>query len=251
MWFFSMSFGLHTSMSQVELEALLGHSFSDRTLLLEALTHPSYHSKKKSKIIETSKNYERLEFLGDKVLGLVITEILFRRYQDFDEGRLSLMHAYLVKSSSIARIATDLGLDGYILMDRSEHMAHGENNPHNLENVCESLIGAVFMDSSYERVKELISRLWATLIVEAEDIDRIKDAKSKLQEWAQKQGFQMPNYKMIQIMGSQHNPEFVIQVTVDRWVATGKGRTRKAGEQEAAKTLMRLVIVMPVDIRTV
>lgn len=215
----------------------INYHFKNNELLKIALTHPSV-TKSKNK---NHLNYERLEFLGDSVLNLVIAEIIYHTYDSCDEGELSVIHANLINTDSISKIAKNIKLDQYIILDAGEEASGGRGNIKNLENAMEALIGAVFLDSDYTTVKKFISDLWQELICNHDEITK-KNNKSLLQEYAQKLYNQLPVYKIEDKVGSSHLPIFTISVEIS---PVGKeyaqGKSKKQAEQLAAeKMLLRI-----------
>ncbi len=225
-----------------DLEQKLDYSFKDIKLLDEALMHPSFLCNKKYATIP-HKNYQRLEFLGDSVLNLSIASILYSRFTDYNEGKLSVMHSYLVKTDSLARVARDIELGKYIVMDQGEELMGGRDKPRNLENALEAIIGAIFLDSGYSAVEPIVEKLWHELLEESIDVDKIKDYKSKLQEWVQKHGQKIPQYVIEKADGPAHNPTFTVAVYVDNLPSVmAIGKSKKIAEQEAAKLMLETIL---------
>ena len=189
------------------LEQKIGYQFTDVHWLELALAHPSINLHDAD-----AENYERLEFLGDRVLGLVIATMLFDQFPDEDEGALARRHAGLVCGETLAKVATSLALGRYITLTKGEAEQGGRDNSSTLENVCEALIGAMYKDGGFAVAADFIVHHWKALLLEvtAPPID----AKTALQEWAQGQGYPLPKYKEVSRTGPAHAPEFVIRVTV-------------------------------------
>jgi ribonuclease-3 len=208
-----------------DLEALIGHRFEDKALLKAALTHSSTGA---------LKNYERLEFLGDRVLGLVIAELLYRRFPDEKEGDLARRLAALVQGSFLAGIAQEMALGRYIDFSDAEAHAGGADNENILSDVFESLIGALYLDAGFSTCQTLIEKFW---------LDRLdlmnkppQHPKTHLQEWAQAQGLPLPEYKIIGQHGPDHAPIFDIELHVQGYpVLTAQGRSRQAAEKTVAE----------------
>lgn len=208
-----------------DLEALIGHCFEDKALLKAALTHSSTGA---------LKNYERLEFLGDRVLGLVIAELLYRRFPDEKEGDLARRLAALVQGSFLAGIAQEMALGRYIDFSDAEAHAGGADNENILSDVFESLIGALYLDAGFSKCQTLIEQFW---------LDRLdlmnkppQHPKTHLQEWAQAQGLPLPEYKIIGQHGPDHAPIFDIELHVQGYpVLTAQGRSRQAAEKTVAE----------------
>jgi ribonuclease-3 len=215
-----------------ELIDRIGYRFADEALLERALTHISALSGK-----SRSGSYQRLEFLGDRVLGLVISEMLFRAYPKADEGELSKRLADLVRKETCADVARAMNLGDSIRLGSSESNAGGRRRSAILSDVCESLIGAVFLDGGYSSATELIEKFWDERMRALERPPR--DAKTTLQEWAQGRGLPTPTYREVQRTGPHHNPEFRVTVELPgREQAEGIGRSKRAAEQAAAAAML-------------
>jgi ribonuclease III len=211
----------------------IGYRFTDETLLDRALTHISALSGK-----SRQGSYQRLEFLGDRVLGLVISDMLLRAYPKADEGELSKRLAELVRKETCAEVARELDIGSAIRLGSSESNAGGRRRVAILADVCEALIGAVFLDGGYAPVAQLIEQFWGERMRAVSRPPR--DAKTALQEWAQGRGLPTPSYKEVERRGPHHNPEFRVAVQLpDRDPAEGLGRSKRAAEQAAAAEMLR------------
>ena len=212
----------------MSIEDIIGYTFQKKHLLHEALTHPSCAENNKG----IPYNYQRLEFLGDSVLGLVIAELLFRLYPDEAEGSLAKRHAALVRSESLAHVAQLLGLEPHI-----RRVATERSTVSNLEDVCEALMGAIYLDGGFEAARKFILTHWEPL---ARGISEPpKDAKTTLQEWAQRKGLKLPVYTVVETVGPAHAPEFTIEVSVESGeTANAKAASKRQAEQLAAKDLL-------------
>jgi len=215
-------------------------TFSDESLLEQALTHKSFH-------FENSKdsigNNERLEFLGDAVLDLIVGEMLFKSKPDEDEGTLSRKRASLVNETILAEIAIDLGLGSHIRLGRGESSAGGANKPRILASAFEAIIGAVFVDGGYDKAMNFCRQFFETRI---DSLDSGKpyldDHKSRLQEWSQKEMKITPEYIVVSESGPDHSKEFKVEVRIDGSVyAEGQGRSKKIAEQAAAKAALEKI----------
>lgn len=214
------------------LEATIAYQFSDPALLERALTHISA-----LKGQSRSGSYQRLEFLGDHVLGLVISEMLFAAFPKADEGELSRRLADLVRRESCADVARLIDLGSALKLGTSEARAGGRSKAAILADVCESLIGAVFLDGGYEAAKSFVERYWAERM--RKPSRPLRDPKTVLQEWAQGRGLPTPDYHEVERTGPHHDPVFRVAVTLpDRDPAEGKGRSKRAAEQAAAAALL-------------
>lgn len=186
-------------------------------------------------------SYERLEFLGDKILNACMAQILFYNFPDAEEGVLSVMHANLVKTESLAFVANSIGLGSMIKMDKGELKAGGQTNRNNLEDALEAYIAAIFLDSKdYEQVFQVVKRLWEPLLLE--DVIKKQDSKSALQEWSQKHHNKLPSYTILEKAGPEHAPTFTIQIEITPTLnAVASGNSRKDAERKAAELLMEKI----------
>jgi ribonuclease III len=216
-----------------ELEQRIGYQFLDPTLLERALTHISALSGPKSR----SGSYQRLEFLGDHVLGLVVSDMLFRAFPEAEEGELSRRLAALVRRETCALVARAMDLGPAIRLGASQDHAGGRHHTAILADVCEALIGAVFVDGAYAAAAALVERFWRTLMLNP--TGPLRDSKTVLQEWAQSRGMPAPSYREIERSGPDHDPEFRVVVELaDHAPAEGSGRSKRAAEQAAAGAML-------------
>lgn len=214
------------------LYKLLGYIFSNETLLREALTHASSVTGAKE------KTYERLEFLGDRVLGLAVAEYLFKQQHDAKEGELAPRHTYLVRAETCAKVAGDLGLGDYLILGTSELQSGGRKKAALLSDACEAVMGAIFLDGGYEAARDFVYRHWKPYFEIA--CAQLRDAKTLLQEWAQAQSYPLPVYHLSERAGPDHEPEFIMEVRVANLSpSTGRGSTKRFAEQEAAEKLLK------------
>lgn len=214
-----------------DLIAKIGYRFRDSDLAHTALTHRSAAAQHES-------TYERLEFLGDRVLALVIADLLYETYPDEDEGALAKRLVDLVRRETLAEVAAVLDLAPLIRLSRGEEDAGGRENPAILADVCEALIGAIHRDGGIEPARTFIRNHWTARM--SATVKPPKDAKTTLQEWAQGQGMDLPDYTELSRSGPDHAPVFVIQVTVgDFPQEQGEAPTKRAAEQIAAEQLLR------------
>lgn len=216
------------------LAAALGHRFQRSELLAEALTHASAATRP-ARGGEFSN--ERLEFLGDRVLALVIAEMLFETFGRETEGALARRLAALTRKEALAEVGAALDLGRHLQMSRSEAETGGRAHPGMLADACEAVIGALYLDGGLPAASRLIRRCWAPLI--GADSHPPQDAKTALQEWAQARGLPLPIYRVLETTGPAHNPVFIVEVRVEGWApAGGSGRSKRAAEQEAATALL-------------
>jgi len=224
------------------LQGRLGHVFAEPGLLRDALTHPSLTTPRRHGAHAPSP-YERLEFLGDRVVGLAVAEMLWRSFPDEPEGDLSRRFTALVCQDSIADVALELGLDREILLCEGTEKENGRANPSILSDACEAVLGAVFADAGFEAARAIVQRLWKDRIARVTRPPR--DAKTALQEWAQGRGLPLPSYAVLSREGPSHAPTFHIRVTVaDAGEAEAEGSSKRAAEQTAAATLLDLIANM-------
>jgi len=204
----------------------LEYTFSDISLLDEALTHRSY----------SSKNNERLEFLGDGILNFVIAHELFKSYPDVQEGDLSRLRANLVNKDSLAEIAGHLELGEVIKLGSGELKSGGFRRPSILADAVESILGAVYCDGGFEPCRELIIRLYAKRLALSMDLQSLKDPKTQLQELLQSRRFSLPDYQVTNITGQAHAQVFHVRCSIKKMniEVNGEGKSRRKAEQVAA-----------------
>lgn len=218
------------------LQYISDYQFKNPALLEQALTHPSFARDKEARTGRKVPDYERLEFLGDSVLAMVITDILMNKYPDEAEGELAKRRAALVCSSALAEVAMDCELGKMLILGESERTSGGKNNPKILENAMEAVIGAVYIDGGLPVVFQLIQKLWHNLVYRMNEVP--VDHKTLLQEWSQKRGKPIPDYQLIKQSGPSHLPKFEIEVTIEGGEkARGIGASKKTAQSEAAKLL--------------
>jgi ribonuclease-3 len=210
------------------IEKKFNYKFKDRELLKTALTHSSYAN-------ETSvESNERLEFLGDAVLGFIVAHVLFKRYPDASEGKLSKMRSSIVSRMNFAHLARELKIDKQVLLGKGEENTGGRERESNISGTFEAVIGAIFIDGGYRRVSKIITTLLKNCLNGDEEI--FKDYKTKLQEVAQRKFKKVPKYKVVLEEGPPHDKNFHIEVRLGRKsFGKGVGRNKKQAEQEAAK----------------
>ncbi len=226
-----------TAADRRELEQRIGYEFADKALLDSALTHVSALSLAALNGKSRRGDYQRLEFLGDHVLGLVISDMLFRAFAKADEGELSRRLADLVRKETCAEVARRIDLGAAIRLGASEVNAGGRQRVAILADVCEALIGAVFLDGGYAAAATLVENLWGERL--RTPTRPLRDPKTALQEWAQARGLPTPSYREIARTGPHHDPEFRVAVELPDFVpAEGTGRSKRAAEQAAAAALL-------------
>ena len=215
------------------LEERIGHKFANAILLEQALTHVSAIGRGKSRV----ESYQRLEFLGDRVLGLTISEMLYAAFPRHEEGELSRRLADLVRKESCAEIAQEWDAGLYLKLGSGEASSGGRRKTAILGDVCEAIIGAVFLDAGYEAARGVIERSWRERMKAPRR--PLRDFKTTLQEWAQARGLPAPSYVEIERSGPAHSPQFVIAVEVEGFAAAqAHGASKRAGEQGAARAFL-------------
>jgi ribonuclease-3 len=215
------------------LEKTVGYRFKDSELLERSLTHISAVPGG-----NRGNSYQRLEFLGDHVLGLIISDMLYHAFPKADEGELSRRLAELVRRESCADVARAIELGPALRLGASEANAGGRQRTAILADVCEALVGAVYLDGGYDQAAKLVERLWGERM--RAPVRPLRDPKTMLQEWAQARGLPTPTYREVERTGPHHNPEFRVAVTLlNRDPAEGLGRSKRVAEQAAAAAMLK------------
>jgi ribonuclease III len=218
---------------QTGLEDRLGHVFTDKSLLKRALTHVSAIRAGAAR----SQSYQRLEFLGDRVLGFAIARLLYDAFPDADEGELSRRLAELVRRETCAEVARDWEIGAALILGPGESQSGGRRKEAILSDACEAIIGAVAIDAGFERAFALVERSFGSRVSQA--IEKPRDAKTELQEWAQGLGHPAPIYREIGRSGPDHAPDFTILAEIaGLGEATGIGRSKRLAEQIAAAAFL-------------
>ncbi|MBI1273886.1 MAG: ribonuclease III [Alphaproteobacteria bacterium] len=226
-----------TSVNVTVLMRALSHQFAAMDLLEAALTHPSLSAPRRP---SGAPAYERLEFLGDRVVGLVIAAWLYRMYPDASEGDLARRHTGLVNRDVLTRVAEGLDLDRYLRVAKSERVAGGTVNAGILSDACEAVIGALYLDGGMEAAERFIHSAWEPLL-DAAARPPI-DPKTELQEWVQARSMPLPAYRVVSSEGPAHAPCFVVEVTIkDHDPVTAEGSSKRIAEKEAAARLLRML----------
>lgn len=211
------------------LEEKIGYCYKNKELLQQALTHSSFANEQK---INRSKDYERLEFLGDAVLELVSSEFLFKNNPDMPEGKLTRLRASMVCEPALAHCAKDLELNEYIRLGKGEEMTGGRHRDSIISDVMEAVIGSLYLDGGFETAHDFIHRF---VLSDLENKILFYDAKTVLQEMIQKTSGWTLNYQLIKEEGPDHDKNFFVEAYVnEKVVSRGVGRTKKAAEQQAA-----------------
>lgn len=214
----------------------INYNFTNKELLTLALSHPSISK------INNLPNYERLEFLGDRVIGLILAEYLYHNFSNLAEGRLALIQAKIVSRPVLSEIARSIDLGASLKMDNGEAASGGRDNAKNLEDALEALVGAIFLDGGFPAAKKFVLHHWQKYLAEDHAALITKDPKSMLQEWAQKDGKPIPVYKTIEQSGPDHNPLFIVEVCVEKMKAVrASGNSKKDAEVKAATLLLEQI----------
>jgi ribonuclease-3 len=216
-----------------KLEQQLGHVWTRRDLLLQALTHRSYGA----------QNNERLEFLGDGVLNCVVGLMLYQRFPDLPEGRLSRLRANLVNQDSLHAVALELDLGRYLRLGEGEMRSGGAQRPSILADALESLLGAAWLDAGFEAAQAMVERLLGPRVGAINPSAQGKDAKTRLQEWLQPRRHGLPIYTLLHTSGQAHAQTFHVECRIDplELVTRGQGGSRKAAEQQAAAAALAIL----------
>ena len=212
------------------LQQRIGHRFADAGLLQRALTHRSFGS----------DHNERLEFLGDAVLSLAISSLLFDRFAGSDEGDLTRVRAHLVREDSLHRVAVGLGLPEVLRLGEGESRGGGAQRPSILADALEAVIGAAFLDGGFDASRAIVQRLFGEVIATTEVGNWAKDAKTELQEWLQARRLPVPAYRIVATRGQAHAQTFEVECAVATLglAEAGEGKSRRVAEQEAARRML-------------
>ena len=213
-----------------KLFADISYRFDDLALLKDALTHTNNSKKKNLK-------FQRLEFLGDRILGLAIADILFHKFANESEGDLTRRMHTLVNEETLAKIAKEINIGEHIILSYNEEKAGGRNKNTILADTLEAIIAAIYLDKGYASVFEFVSQHWDKYL-SVETTPPI-DPKTKLQEWCQSKGFNLPLYNQVEKSGPDHSPEFIIKVVINaEFQIEGLGLTKKQAERRAASNAL-------------
>jgi ribonuclease III len=215
--------------SLAPLEEALGHHFAKRDLLTEALTHPSAVRRRGI----AKRGYERLEFLGDRVLGLIVAELLWRRFPTEAEGEMTRRHTHLVRREALAEVAQAVGLGTQIIVSAGEDAAGVRENQSVLADVCEAVIAALYLDGGLTAAKGFVEQRWEARLSALGEPPR--DPKTTLQEWVQARGLPLPAYRTVATEGPAHRRRFTVTVNVEGLdPSTASGTSKRAAETAAA-----------------
>lgn len=222
-----------------KLEKKLEYTFQDKELILKALRHRSYLSLTNQNDVESN---ERLEFLGDAVLDLIVTEHLYKDFKGQSEGLLSKKKSILVSRQVLAHLTENLGLGEYLLINKGEEKTGGRRRLSNLANLFEAILGAIYLDSGIKSAEKFVNRI---LLGQRDEFLKTKsyfNYKSSLLEFAQAKGWGFPRYEILAESGPDHEKRFTVRVSInDKWTAEGIGRSKKKAEQRAAQNVLKKI----------
>ena len=215
------------------LQTRLQYQFKDLALLQRAITHRSF----------SADHNERLEFLGDSVLGMVIASILYERLKDLPEGDLSRVRANLVRQETLHQLALELRIPEVLRLGEGESKSGGQKRPSILADALEALIGAVYLDAGFETAQALVTRLFKAVDINPHMQAIGKDAKTELQEWLQGRKMRLPIYRVVGTLGAAHEQTFEVECEIDELNLNerGIGSSRRAGEQAAAAVMLQCI----------
>lgn len=219
----------------IDLLSAIEYQFKRVELLEHALTHPSFYSNKKEK--QPINHFERLEFVGDRVLGLIVGDMLYQQFPQAKEGELARRLAWLVCRETLSKVATKMSIPSVIKYSRATEANHTQWMTF-LSDTCEALIGAIYYDGGLIKATKLIQKFWEPMLQEQ---GAAKDYKTQLQELAQLKFKTLPTYKIIQQTGPSHNPEITVECTVKQLQVTAKGSSKKMAENDCAQHMLVLL----------
>lgn len=216
-----------------KLSKKIGYQFKDKNLLVQALTHRS----------AKGPHNERLEFLGDSILGFVIAEKLYEQFPKCNEGDLSRMRATLVRGETLVELAAEFNVSEHLILGPGELKSGGHRRNSILEDAVESIIGAVYLEAGMDTAKSLILAWYQTRLATLQPGQSQKDAKTQLQEYQQSRQFDLPDYQVDEIKGKDHNQIFLVicHINEPQLTTKGKGSSRRKAEQEAARSMLNLI----------
>lgn len=219
--------------AQTWLQRTLDYTFRDTGLLEQALTHRS----------ASGESNERLEFLGDAVLDTVVSEVVFRAFPNAPEGDLSRLRSSLVKDTSLARLAVDLGLGDLLILGSGERKTGGHRRASILADALEALFGAVYLDAGFEASRNVIERAFGERFHDLPDPQELRDPKTRLQEWLQARQLALPDYSLVDVSGQAHEQTFEVQCSIGGLDTTtrGSGSSRRQAEQKSARAMLEVL----------
>lgn len=222
-----------TSKASLWLAKSLSYEFNDADLLQQALTHRS----------SPGANNERLEFLGDAILDVVISEAVYHSHPHASEGDLSKLRASLVKDSSLGKLAMDLDFGEHLILGGGERKSGGHRRKSILADALEALFGAVYLDAGFDAAATVIKSVFGDRLSNLPSTDDLRDPKTRLQEWLQGRGFAVPEYELIKVSGKAHRQQFEVSCSIQKGerTSTGSGTTRRNAEQESARAMLAII----------
>jgi ribonuclease-3 len=225
-----------------QLESLLEYTFTDQSLLLQAVTHPSYGHEV---TVHHGGDYQRLEFLGDAVLGMLLAEMLYIRYPEWHEGDLSQLRSRLAGQDVLAERARALGIGEFFLLGRGEKQTAGQEKDSILADVLESIIAALYRDGGIQAARALVVRIFGALVDAPDLLVLGRDAKSELQEYLSSSNYPPPEYQLLEESGPPHDRLFIFQLRAgERVIGIGQGKSKKSAQQAAAAKALDTVHTM-------
>ncbi|WP_162179968.1 ribonuclease III [Bryobacter aggregatus] len=220
------------------LESRLGYTFANPAILIRALSHRSLNSERKQGREEMAEHNEQLEFLGDAVLGLLISDYLFQTYPELPEGKLSIHKARIVSAAHLVEVARKLQLGQCLLLGRGEELSGGREKKALLADALEAVLAAVYLDGGLECAREVVQNVVMSVPTAHDELSELKNFKASLQELAQSKGMPQPIYVTVRTDGPEHSKTFVVEARVGtQWIEQGQGPTKKAAGQMAARVL--------------
>lgn len=221
------------------LQNIIHVKFKEKSLLNRALIHRSYVNESSTDKI---KDNERLEYLGDSVLGLIVNEYLFRRFEDYPEGDLAKIKSAVVSEATLAKVARDINLGTYLLMGKGEELSGGRDRSSILANSFEALIGAVYLDSGLRECRRFILSLLKKDIERIDRMTYLRDPKTTLQEYVQKRYKERPVYEVVEERGPDHKKEFIVRLIIKgNEVSRGVGSSKRKAEMLAAEQILKKI----------
>ena len=218
-----------------QLQDKLGYTFSKSKYIEKALTHSSVHHD------SDGLDYERLEFLGDRVFNLIIADLLFHNFLDENEGPLAKRHTALVRTETLAEMAKELSLGDFVILSDAERKAGGAQNDNILADIMEAVTASIYFDGGFEAAKKFVQASLGTRLHDMEEPPR--DPKTTLQEWSQAKGIGLPEYEVVDQNGPDHAPEFTVQVSLPGYTSQSASSTsKKSAEKEAAQKMIDIIL---------
>jgi ribonuclease-3 len=217
------------------IDKIFGYKFKNSKLLELALTHPSI-------TVDKGSNYQKLEFLGDRIIAMVMSEYIYQNFASEDEGTMSRRLVSLVCGERLAEIAKENKIGGFLLLSKGEEKNNGRNNSTNLEDAMEALIAAIFLDSDYQNVKNILLRLWDKKLNLFNSNNYYYDPKSQLQEYMQANNMALPEYKLLAQAGTDHEPIFTMMLEIKDIVITVEASSKKKGERMLAELMLNKLL---------